>query len=122
MDFASRLWRVLRGRSDFGTVDPDELLQEVPYERPSAQHRWSDQASQPPPPPPPPPPDELTRAYARLEIPLGTPLPEVKKAWRRLMRTYHPDRFGQDQRKQELATRVAAALTEAYYLIRDRES
>lgn len=47
--------------------------------------------------PPPPPPARvedpvLAGYYANLELPYGATLEEVKVAWKRLMKQYHPDR------------------------------
>src|SRR5687767_7998959 len=39
---------------------------------------------------------DIRRYYANLELPIGAPLSEVKAAYRRLMRRYHPDRHQHD--------------------------
>lgn len=145
MDFRSRLWRVLKGFSaDLDGADPDALLDDLNdpdsfdrkvreaearlareaaarearagagqarRERPQA-GRSAKPASGP---------DELQRAYARLEVSPEASIDEVKAAWRKLMRKYHPDRH-KEPAKQEVATRLAAALTEAYETIRRSRS
>jgi DnaJ-domain-containing protein 1 len=52
--------------------------------------------------------------YRTLELEPGAELPAVRKAYRRLMRTYHPDRFVNDPEKLRAATEMARRLTEAY--------
>lgn len=58
--------------------------------------------------------DPIRKAYARLEVPVGSDLATVKKAYRAGMRRYHPDRHGDDPDKSRAANTVAAGLTDAY--------
>ena len=58
------------------------------------------------------------KAYANLELTPPVTLDEAKKAWRKLMAKYHPDRHQGDARKEEVATKIAAKLTEAYRIVR----
>lgn len=55
----------------------------------------------------------LKRYYARLELPYGAPLTDVKQAYRTLIKRYHPDRF-QTPEQREAATELVQALNEAY--------
>lgn len=57
---------------------------------------------------------QLATFYARLELPYGAGWDEVKSAYRRLMRRYHPDLHAGSPEKQRAANEVARALTEAY--------
>ena len=59
----------------------------------------------------------MARHYARLEIPEGSDLDEVRRAYRRLMRRYHPDRHSLHEAKAKVANEVAMALTESYEAI-----
>ena len=52
--------------------------------------------------------------YANLELPYGAPLLQVRAAWRRLMKRYHPDLHSQDPDKRKVADELTARLTEAY--------
>lgn len=52
--------------------------------------------------------------YARLELEPGATRDEVRHAFRELMRRYHPDRFANDARGEELATQLSQELTVAY--------
>jgi DnaJ-domain-containing protein 1 len=61
--------------------------------------------------------DELRRAYASLEVPPGSDFETVRKAYRTLMRKYHPDRQAQTPDKQKAATELAQRLTQAYKLL-----
>ncbi|HOY67148.1 MAG TPA: J domain-containing protein [Candidatus Ozemobacteraceae bacterium] len=56
----------------------------------------------------------LQRCYNRLEIPIGSDLATVRKAWKEMMKRYHPDRHGNDPEKLATATRLCQELTEAY--------
>jgi curved DNA-binding protein CbpA len=57
---------------------------------------------------------EIRRYYANLELPIGAPLSEVKAAYRRLMRRYHPDRHQHDPERAKAANELAQRLREAY--------
>jgi DnaJ-domain-containing protein 1 len=52
--------------------------------------------------------------YETLELAYGATFEEVKTAYRRLMRKYHPDMHTGDPKKHRAATEVAQALTVAY--------
>ncbi len=56
----------------------------------------------------------LRELYAQLEVPYGTPFEEVKHAFRRLMRKYHPDLHAGDPKKHEAASQLTKSLTQAY--------
>jgi len=56
----------------------------------------------------------LQRCYSRLEIPPGSDLATVRRAWKEMMMRYHPDRYGNEPEKIETATRLCQELTEAY--------
>lgn len=52
--------------------------------------------------------------YANLELEPGASLDDVKRAYRDLMRRYHPDKHLGDPARHKAATKLAASLTEAY--------
>ena len=52
--------------------------------------------------------------YRTLEVDPGADLKAVRRAYRKLLLQYHPDRFAQDPEKQKAATEVTRKLTEAY--------
>jgi DnaJ-domain-containing protein 1 len=62
----------------------------------------------------------VRRAYAALEVPPGSDFETVRKAYRRLMRKYHPDLHGGSPEAQRAATDLTQRLTEAYKLIEKR--
>ena len=64
--------------------------------------------------------DEVRRAYAALEVPLGSNFETVRKSYRTLMRKYHPDHHSGSPEKQKTATELAQKLTEAYKLLERR--
>ena len=55
----------------------------------------------------------LAGYYANLELPYGAPLTEVRAAWRRLIKRYHPDLHSRDPAKRQVADELTARLTEA---------
>lgn len=58
---------------------------------------------------------ELVRLwYARLELPVGAGVDDVRKAFRRLMRAYHPDRFTGSSEHEAWATELSQRLSVAY--------
>ena len=57
---------------------------------------------------------QLQTWYARLETPYGADAATVRKAFRDLMRRYHPDRFTDDPEREAKATRLSQELTVAY--------
>jgi DnaJ-domain-containing protein 1 len=57
---------------------------------------------------------ELRQLYANLELPFGASLEDVKQAYRRLMRQYHPDKFPADPARRQLATQLSQKLARAY--------
>lgn len=58
--------------------------------------------------------DDLARYYANLEIPYGLDLQAAKKAWKRMLKKYHPDLHSRNPQKQQTATRLTQELTNAY--------
>lgn len=58
--------------------------------------------------------EKIAGYYANLEIPYGANLETVKKAYRKLMKQYHPDKFSGDPEKQKTATEITKRLNEAY--------
>jgi DnaJ-domain-containing protein 1 len=54
------------------------------------------------------------RWYNALQVPQGSDLATVRKAYRKLTLQYHPDRFANDPDKQKAATEVTRKLNEAY--------
>ena len=58
--------------------------------------------------------DNIARSYAKLKIPYGSDLKTVKKAWRRLMKKYHPDLYTNDPQKMERYNDICQEITKAY--------
>jgi DnaJ-domain-containing protein 1 len=54
------------------------------------------------------------RWYKTLEVEPGADLKTVRRAYRRALLQYHPDKFANDPDKQKAATEVTRRLTEAY--------
>ena len=64
--------------------------------------------------------DPVAKAYAALEVPAGSDFETVRKAYRNLMRKYHPDRHAATPEKQKAANELAQKLTESYRLLEKR--
>lgn len=58
--------------------------------------------------------EKLAKYYAALEIPYGSNFETVKKAYRNLLKKYHPDFYLHDPEKQKTATHLTQKLSEAY--------
>lgn len=56
----------------------------------------------------------LAAYFANLEIPYGSDVATVKKAWKKMMKKYHPDLHSSDPDKRNVANRLCAELTNAY--------
>ena len=56
----------------------------------------------------------LAAHYAALEGPYGSDLATVKKAWKQLLRQYHPDLHGHDEEKRRTAEELTRGLNDAY--------
>ncbi|TPV93131.1 MAG: hypothetical protein B7733_22025 [Myxococcales bacterium FL481] len=63
-------------------------------------------------------PTQLSRWYETLEVTAAASDDEVRRAYRRLINRYHPDRFASHPEKLAAATEVARKLTEAYNGVR----
>jgi DnaJ-domain-containing protein 1 len=59
----------------------------------------------------------VRKAYAALEVPPGSDFETIRKAYRRLMRKYHPDLHRGSPEAQRAATDLAQRLTEAYKVL-----
>jgi hypothetical protein len=64
-----------------------------------------------------PPGDPIAKAYAALEVPPGSNFETVRKAYRNLMRKYHPDRHTTTPEKQKAANELAQKLTASYDIL-----
>ncbi|HEY9594128.1 MAG TPA: J domain-containing protein [Spirochaetia bacterium] len=66
-------------------------------------------------------PDEsLRQDYANLEVPFGADMATVRKAYKRLILKYHPDRFAGDPAKQRDALEITKKINESFERIRGR--
>ncbi len=62
----------------------------------------------------------LAKYYANLELPYGADLERVRKAWKKMVRKYHPDLHCADPAKRQLATELSQGLNRAYEEIKKR--
>ncbi|MCF7915072.1 MAG: J domain-containing protein [Spirochaetaceae bacterium] len=68
------------------------------------------------------PPEELRKDYSLLGVAFGATFTEVRNAYRRLMRTHHPDLHASDSNKQREATHTSQQLNTAYQRIKAWEA
>lgn len=59
-------------------------------------------------------PPEVRTWYGNLELPIGADAAEVKAAYRRLMRRYHPDKHALDPAQAKVAHEITQKLRAAY--------
>jgi hypothetical protein len=52
--------------------------------------------------------------YDALELPLGADFEQIKSAYKKQMKRYHPDRFHNEPAKQKIAEQVSKKINEAY--------
>jgi DnaJ-domain-containing protein 1 len=74
---------------------------------------------------PPPRPDasreRLRGDYANLKVRFGAPLEEVKTAYKKLLRQYHPDKHASDPQKFKLATEITSKINQSFQRIAEFE-
>jgi DnaJ-domain-containing protein 1 len=59
----------------------------------------------------------VAQAYRTLGLAYGTPLPEVKAAYKRLLMRNHPDRNSATPEQLKRSTEISAQINEAYHRI-----
>ncbi len=64
-------------------------------------------------------PPHVARAYAALEVPVGSDREAVKAGYRRVMKKYHQDRFDEDPERRAVAGEVSKRLNRAYQTVTD---
>ena len=112
MDVLERVYRILRAQippadGDVGWDEADPSHREFNYGTGSESQGASaaqDAAVDP----------GLARCYANLEIPYGSGLEEARRAWKRMLKKYHPDLHARDPEKRRVANQLTAELTKAY--------
>lgn len=58
--------------------------------------------------------DKIARYYKALDLPYGSDFEQVKAAYRKLIRKYHPDLHGSTPQKQKAANELTVQVTQAY--------
>jgi hypothetical protein len=64
--------------------------------------------------------EDLRQDYANLEVPFGSDIEVVKRAYKSLIMRYHPDKHSGDPEKLRIATEISAKINESYERIRSR--
>ena len=60
---------------------------------------------------------DVKECYRVLEQPLGAAPSEVRQAYKRLVRIWHPDRYADDPRQQRIANEKFRTINEAYRVL-----
>lgn len=63
----------------------------------------------------------LRKDYKTLEVPFLADIDTVRSSYKRLVQSYHPDRFAHDPERMRMATEVTLRLTSAYTRIKEFE-
>ena len=57
--------------------------------------------------------------YANLEIPYGSDLETATRAWKKMLKKYHPDLHSNDLEKKQIANELVQGLNRAYEEIKN---
>ena len=106
MSIVSRLSKVLRARLATGANETRDTLENGGTRPRGDRVRTVDR--------------ELAGLYANLELPYGADLEQVRAAWKRLLRRYHPDLHGSDPERHATATEIVQGLNRAFEKLRRR--
>ena len=63
--------------------------------------------------------DDLSKAYLALGLKAGASMDEIKQAYRDLVKVWHPDRFGHDERLRLIAQDKLKEINGAYARLQD---
>ena len=58
--------------------------------------------------------EHIARCYAELQVPYGSDMQTVKKAWRKLMKKHHPDLFANDPERMERENDISQEIMKSY--------
>ncbi len=64
------------------------------------------------------PPEDLRKDYRRLGVPFAAPFEDVRKAYRELIRTHHPDVHGSNMEAADRATSRSQDINESFQRIK----
>ena len=62
--------------------------------------------------------EDLRQDYGNLGVPFDAPFAQVKQAYKKLLREYHPDKHAGDPEKQRVATEITKRINESFARIR----
>lgn len=106
MGILSRIYRIIMSNISFGRGEMYDTVNDFEQDNGGYEKRNSKMPENAN--------DDLAQYYANLEIPYGSDLQAVKKAWKRMLKKYHPDLHSRDTKKLQTATRLTQGLTTAY--------
>jgi DnaJ-domain-containing protein 1 len=106
MELVSRIFNLIKVHINFSALERESEMEDFSYteeekrQNPKTETDGND--------------EKLRQYYANLEIPYGSDILTVKKAWKKMMKQYHPDLHAKDPEKQQNATILTQELTHAY--------
>ena len=56
----------------------------------------------------------IAQYYANLELPYAADIDQIKVAWKKLMKLYHPDLYINNTEKQSIASELTKSINNAY--------
>lgn len=62
--------------------------------------------------------EALREDYANLKVRFAAPFEEVKKAHKKLLRQYHPDRYANNQQQFKMATEITQKINQSFQKIK----
>jgi DNA segregation ATPase FtsK/SpoIIIE-like protein len=65
--------------------------------------------------------ESLRDDYKNLKVPFGAQFEEVKQAYKKLLRQYHPDKHANDPQKFKMATEITSKLNQSFQRIKESE-
>jgi len=65
--------------------------------------------------------EALREDYADLKVRFAAPFEEVKKAHKKLLRQYHPDRYANNPERCKMATEITQKINQSFQKIKDFE-
>ncbi len=123
MSILSRIARIVRANLSFGESDDFDLSGKNHQYRQQRSARSKEQSngarekqnSQPPEQD-----SELAKCYANLEVAHGADLETVTRAWKGLLRKYHPDLHSNDPEKLKIANQIVQELNRSYQILKEK--
>lgn len=124
MSILSRIARIVRAKLSFGESDDFDLSgksRQYRQRRSTRSNKQTNGARERQNPSPQTGQDsELAKCYANLEVAYGADLETVTRAWKGLLRKYHPDMHSNDPEKLKIANQIVQELNRSYQILKEK--